>query len=781
MANINNEQDTGSPGWSLPYFMQLTEDVVSPRFNSKPSIVFSSKDDSTGSIQKLRRHLTSVIKGLSQPPQATTSTSYNPEVLTTQKRQWASFQLQYLDHRPLIQPSRLFEAVVVAGLHPNCDIRALQRQYIDRKSEGSSGRFRSALTGHNHSRVEPSLEPQVLFVYPPEKELPLQYKDLLSFCFPGGLEVHAVEKTPSMSELNEMLLAQEHFKRSDLSFVFRLQVADDSTLFGCCVLVDEIVQKPSGLLSMITEKQQQPTLSRYVLTTRRCYCIISRLPFFELHFGVLNSIFTEERLERITKGIELLDVHPSENISEEKNIDDVSPDHKSADNMSSQTKKVSQLSSENNDDGSNQEHKMIHNELHLSKNGINDNIVVPIGSELELVTTEREISCENTENSNVETDDGHTNKNAAERRLPNGILPLLRYNQCDSSDSSPSFQGSPCEDRHFRCVVDGTETEEASSSGQDDSIDHNDILEWAKANKLGSLQILCEYYRLPIPSRGSTLKFRPLEHLHPQEYHRPDKTVFHTGGSTIDLRSCSTSLEFAEAHSALLAEEEATTLSTWTIASLCGTLRLENILTMLAGALLEKQIVVVCSNLGILSTIVLSIIPLIRPYQWQSLLLPVLPNDMLEFLDAPVPYIVGVKSKNSEVQSKLSNVMLVDVNKNQVKSSTVPQLPQQKELLSSLSPYHAKLVGESYLAKKRPVYECTDVQVEAAEGFLYVLRSYLDSLCSNLRSHTITNVQSNNDKVSLLLKESFIDSFPSRDRSFMKVWKGSWKGSAKRQ
>lgn len=39
--------------------------------------------------------------------------------------------------------------------------------------------------------------------------------------------------------------------------------------------------------------------------------------------------------------------------------------------------------------------------------------------------------------------------------------------------------------------------------------------------------------------------------------------------------------------------------------------------------------------------------------------------------------------------------------------------------------------------------------MEAAKGFLTVVRSYLDSLCSNLRSHTITNVQSNNDKVSV--------------------------------
>ncbi|XP_011009589.1 PREDICTED: DENN domain-containing protein 1C-like isoform X2 [Populus euphratica] len=53
----------------------------------------------------------------------------------------------------------------------------------------------------------------------------------------------------------------------------------------------------------------------------------------------------------------------------------------------------------------------------------------------------------------------------------------------------------------------------------------------------------------------------------------------------------------------------------------------------------EKQIVVLCSNLGILSASVLSIIPLICPYRWQSLLMPILADDMLDFLDAPVPYI----------------------------------------------------------------------------------------------------------------------------------------------
>lgn len=77
---------------------------------------------------------------------------------------------------------------------------------------------------------------------------------------------------------------------------------------------------------------------------------------------------------------------------------------------------------------------------------------------------------------------------------------------------------------------------------------------------------------------------------------------------------------------------------------------------------------------GMLSASVLSIVPLIRPYQWQSLLMPVLPFcalsqiwpswwvynycwsyivlydfqvlpiDMMDFLDAPVPYIVSSRA-----------------------------------------------------------------------------------------------------------------------------------------
>lgn len=773
-------EKSGSPGWGASFF-QTTEDVAravaaaaaavrSPR----PSVVYSSKDDSGSQLQKFQRQVTRLMKGLSSPPEVK-SGAYNPEILTSQKRQWARFQLQSLDHRVWKEPSRLFESMVVVGLHPSCDIQALQRLYFSRKLDGP-GRFRSALGGQSQSRVEPNLEPQVLFVYPPEKQLPLKYKDLLSFCFPAGVEVHAVERTPSMSELNEILLGQERIKQNDLSFVFRLQVADNSTLYGCCVLVEEMVQKPSGLLSMISDGQHTSLgISRQILTTRRCYCILSRLPFFDLHFGVLNSIFTEERLERLTKQVGDLDFDSLVIDDKEESLEENRPSRLLEETAqyvlngsveSPQPITADSVISGTVGDKPQLEYRVAEGDVLPKKDG-SDNKACMVDSDIDFANKEFILGRQVPEAFDNSTYD---NIQLVEKGVPNAVLPLLRYHQCESSESSSSFQGSPGEDRHFRSDFDETETEEASFSGQDDSSQHSDIVEWAKANNHGSLQILCQYYQLKCPARGSAIKFHPLDHLHPLEYYRPDEALLHVAGSTIDLKSCSTSLELAEAHNALMVEEEATALSVWAVACLCGSLRLEHVLTLFAGALLEKQIVVVCSNLGILSACILSIIPLIRPYQWQSLLMPVLPNDMLDFLDAPVPYIVGVKNKTSEVQSKLTSAILVDANKNQVKSPTLPQLPQQKELYSRLSPHHAKLVGESYLARKRPVYECTDVQVEAAKSFLAVLRSYLDSLCSNLRSHTITNVQSNDDKVSLLLKESFIESFPSRDRPFMKLF-----------
>ncbi|KAK7301600.1 hypothetical protein RJT34_12467 [Clitoria ternatea] len=72
---------------------------------------------------------------------------------------------------------------------------------------------------------------------------------------------------------------------------------------------------------------------------------------------------------------------------------------------------------------------------------------------------------------------------------------------------------------NFRSDADDIKTEDASVSGQED------------LNDLYFLSGLS-------PIRGSAVRFHPLEHPHPLEYYRPDETVLHLPGSTIDLKSC---------------------------------------------------------------------------------------------------------------------------------------------------------------------------------------------------------------------------------------------------
>lgn len=101
MTGMTNEEESGSPSWGASLFMQTKEDVakaVSTAANSPTSsvnVAHSSKDDSSGSqLQRLQNQVTKMLKGFSRPPDVV-NTNYNPEILTSLKRQWAAnFQLQ---------------------------------------------------------------------------------------------------------------------------------------------------------------------------------------------------------------------------------------------------------------------------------------------------------------------------------------------------------------------------------------------------------------------------------------------------------------------------------------------------------------------------------------------------------------------------------------------------------------------------------------------------------------------------------------------------------------
>jgi hypothetical protein len=66
---------------------------------------------------------------------------------------------------------------------------------------------------------------EILFSYPPS-ETPLPFESIDAFCFPHGVEPKLVERTPSMSGVNDVVYGQRHLTADDKSFVFTLRVGE---------------------------------------------------------------------------------------------------------------------------------------------------------------------------------------------------------------------------------------------------------------------------------------------------------------------------------------------------------------------------------------------------------------------------------------------------------------------------------------------------------------------------------------------------------------------------
>ncbi|KAF3791931.1 DENN domain-containing protein [Nymphaea thermarum] len=717
------------------------EDTWSPRW--MPSFMSSPKRETSGGggnsgLVRWKRQLQRAWKwGASARDQGSRS-SFNPEVLANQKRQWYQLHSQSPNHNHYKEPSSLFEHFVIVGLHSNANFEATEDAFAKRKiweSEVAKSEILDIRKLPHRGPPVPILEPQILFKYPPGKKLTMRVKDLPAFCFPAGVKARLMERTPSMSDLNEVLYGQ---------------VAGNATLYGVCLHVQEIVQRPPGILGALSPLAPSPARGRFLVSAPRCYCLLTRVPFFELHYEMLNSIIAQERLERISQFVSEMtltdSVPPMIKTREQMNASsDILTDESESDWMAYAIPVDSVLGLAAAAAG-----LISNNEVHsfscrMSEPQTPESLSASEVSDLSQSRewdkdTRKNLSCNDDDVSEV-SESFSESFDRLNGTYENGqVSPEIGASQF--STSRPIERIGSCESLISSVRSVGSEEDEVDevTSKLETNVLGEELMEWAKVNKNELLQIVCAYHALPLPLRGSEMVFQPLEHLQPIKYCRPDVSALDLDARYTEFGLCSSSLEVAEFNAKLAAAEEALSLSVWTTATVCRALSLESVLALLTGALLEKQVVVICPNLGVLSAAVLSIIPMIRPFEWQSLLLPVLPRKMVDFLDAPVPFIMG----------------------------SLPTLPRQRELIAELTPIHAKLACENNIAKRHPVCKCNEVQAEAAVQFLNVMRRYMESLCSNLRFYTITSVQSNSDRVSLLLKESFIDSFPMKDRPFVK-------------
>lgn len=136
-------------------------------------------------------------------------------------------------------------------------------------------------------------------------------------------------------------------------------------------------------------------------------------------------------------------------------------------------------------------------------------------------------------------------------------------------------------------------------------------------------------------------------------------------------------------------------IAEWGISALFRLLSLENILTIFEALMLEKQLIITCSNPGLLSAITLSFLPIFRPYVFQGPFIPILPTHLHDYLEAPVPFVIGLTSLESIPLERMEkDKVIIYVEKDVVsipKQENWPELPDKKKLRNGLKQYHKEL------------------------------------------------------------------------------------------
>ncbi|XP_043944090.1 DENN domain-containing protein 5B-like isoform X2 [Protopterus annectens] len=120
-------------------------------------------------------------------------------------------------------------------------------------------------------------------------------------------------------------------------------------------------------------------------------------------------------------------------------------------------------------------------------------------------------------------------------------------------------------------------------------------------------------------------------------------------------------------------------------------LGLDHIIQLFTCVLLEMQILLYSQDCQRLMTVADCITALLFPFQWQHVYVPILPASLIHFLDAPVPYLMGLQSKEGTDRSKLelpqeANLCFVDIDNHFIElPEDFPQFPNQLGLVREIA------------------------------------------------------------------------------------------------
>ncbi|KAK2080456.1 hypothetical protein QBZ16_000309 [Prototheca wickerhamii] len=653
----------------------------------------------------------------------------------TQERAWGQRARPAFDPAP---SDRLFEHFVVVGLPHTLDVKAASSNIETynrlRGCEHELGGLevqpetsREARGQVQHGHRGPHLAAQVLHAWPPLTDATLA-GTVPELCFPNGVRPALLERTPSMSELAEVVCGRAHLASDAQSFVFALRVTPDAgtaprTLWGVCGYMRELVHRPPALLAARAGADAQ-ALPRYLVTAPRCYLLLTHYPFFSLHFRVLQTVLGLERLDTMTSMAGSLTAE-----QERAARAAASPRARASGGPRRRAAALRQR----------------HRGLLPGRSEADS-----FASAASLHSPEKAAPGAGPPREEASQAESVVSALSADESFEGDTRPLLAAEQpagAPGGKAAPEGKAAPA-GTPPRPVLARADVFSPQPRGVLPHMDEaaGDALpplrvtnRAADPRGVTSRAVLEAFYAAPVPRFGQELVFSPDDALQAIAYRR----------SALARARRASGLHGAAA-AAGVDLEAAENLGAWTIPALCRCMSLDGILTFLSAALQEAPTVVFCPNLGLLSAVVLSLVPLLLPFGWQSLLLPVMPSPArrLELLDAPVPFVVGVQYKTPEVSSRCSGLVRVNVRWR----ARTPEL---------------RALGRLTGAAHRPAHEVSDAQAALAGVFLSTVQTYLRGLVADLHTYTITDVSASAQRTSILLKEPFVEASGAHARQFM--------------
>lgn len=126
-------------------------------------------------------------------------------------------------------------------------------------------------------------------------------------------------------------------------------------------------------------------------------------------------------------------------------------------------------------------------------------------------------------------------------------------------------------------------------------------------------------------------------------------------------------------------------------------LSIPNIVLLFEYVLQESKIILLSSHTAMLHLASLAIANLLYPFKWAGVFIPVLPARLVQTIEAPCPYIVGIERRYEPADYPEDDFVLVDLDMDSIASNGPPPIPlprQQRRKLTSLlqvsAPHHTR-------------------------------------------------------------------------------------------